>query len=172
MRKASECLAESRDALVAAVHGLTEGQFQFKQAPERWCIAEIIEHVALIEGRVVAIIERMKEMPDSSPESDKEEMDQRILNEIPKRLRKIQAPPPVIPTNGWTGEEGLAHFLECREHTSKLVSSPVLRGPLVPHPIFGPWDGYQWLLAAAAHSSRHIHQIMEVKTDPNFPSRG
>ena len=30
-------------------------------------------------------------------------------------------------------------------------------------------DGYQWILAAAAHCDRHTKQILEVRADPNFP---
>jgi hypothetical protein len=32
-------------------------------------------------------------------------------------------------------------------------------------------DGYQWILAVAAHSARHTQQILEVKADPKFPGR-
>jgi hypothetical protein len=31
-------------------------------------------------------------------------------------------------------------------------------------------DGYQWVLATAAHTERHTKQILEVKSDPNFPA--
>jgi hypothetical protein len=40
----------------------------------------------------------------------------------------------------------------------------------VDHPVLGPLDGYEWILAAAAHSERHTKQILEVKADPNFPA--
>jgi hypothetical protein len=30
-------------------------------------------------------------------------------------------------------------------------------------------DGYQWLLAAAAHAERHTKQILEVKAGADFP---
>jgi hypothetical protein len=39
----------------------------------------------------------------------------------------------------------------------------------MPNPFFGPWDGYQWLLAVASHTTRHTGQILEVKAHPNFP---
>jgi hypothetical protein len=40
---------------------------------------------------------------------------------------------------------------------------------VIPHPFFGFWDGYHWLLAAAAHGSRHAGQIAEIKSHPDFP---
>ena len=30
-------------------------------------------------------------------------------------------------------------------------------------------DGYQWILAAAAHVQRHTNQMLEVKAHKNFP---
>jgi hypothetical protein len=30
-------------------------------------------------------------------------------------------------------------------------------------------DGYQWILAAAAHTERHAKQMLEVKADDDFP---
>jgi hypothetical protein len=54
--------------------------------------------------------------------------------------------------------------------TAELLSvARNLRGHVLPHPVFGPWDGYQWILAAGCHSARHTGQILEVKADPNFP---
>jgi len=35
--------------------------------------------------------------------------------------------------------------------------------------VFGPWDGYQWLLATGLHTARHNEQIREIKGDVNFP---
>jgi hypothetical protein len=30
-------------------------------------------------------------------------------------------------------------------------------------------DAYEWVLFLTAHSERHLKQIQEVKSDPNFP---
>jgi hypothetical protein len=30
-------------------------------------------------------------------------------------------------------------------------------------------DGYEWALAAGAHTERHTRQILEVRADANFP---
>jgi hypothetical protein len=55
-------------------------------------------------------------------------------------------------------------------HLSATLDAPLLRGRVWPHPLFGLWDGYQWLLATAAHTERHIQQIREAKADHNFPT--
>lgn len=51
-----------------------------------------------------------------------------------------------------------------------LVEAPALRGHVIPHPFLGPWDGYQWILAAGAHGARHTAQIEEVKASAGFPA--
>ncbi|MCU1309306.1 MAG: hypothetical protein JWO20_431 [Candidatus Angelobacter sp.] len=167
--KASRYLTETRDALVDSATTLSPSQWDFKPAPDRWSIAEIIEHVVLIEGRVHTIVGKMDEAPLCDPDCNLAQIEDFILAEVPQRSTKLQAPPHVSPTRRWAGPEALAHFSESREKTIQLLATSVLRGHVVPHPIFGPWDGYQWLLAAAAHSSRHTDEIREVKADSNYP---
>jgi hypothetical protein len=167
--KASRYLTETGEALVDSARGLSSSQWDFKPAPERWSIAEIIEHVVLIEGRVHAIVSKLDEAPLCDPESNLAGIDDFIVNEVPIRSTKLQAPAHVSPTHRWPGPEALEHFIESREKTIQLLATSVLRGHVVPHPIFGPWDGYQWLVAAAAHSARHTDQIREVKADSKFP---
>ena len=38
-------LTQTRNDLVSALEGLSEAQLDFKPAPERWSIAEIVEHI-------------------------------------------------------------------------------------------------------------------------------
>ena len=58
-----------------------------------------------------------------------------------------------------------------RAQTVTLFKSTAdLRDHAINHPVFGQLDGYEWVLAVAAHSARHTKQILEVKADPNFPA--
>ena len=131
--------------------------------------AEILEHLALIEGRVHAIIGNMSSAPEAESTGKQIEMDEVILNEVPKRSTKLKAPEPVCPEGRWSGEEALQCFLTSRERTMQLLAAPLLRGRVRPHPLFGPWDGYQWLLATGSHTARHTDQIREIKADVHFP---
>jgi hypothetical protein len=167
--KASRYLTETRDALVDSAAGLSPSQWDFKTAPDRWSIAEIIEHVVVIENRVHAIVGKMDEASLSDPDNNPAQMDDFIFAEVPKRSTKIQAPAQVSPTGRWPGPEAIVHFVESRQKTIQLLATSSLRGHVFPHPVFGPWDGYQWLLAVAAHSARHTEQIREVKADSKFP---
>ncbi len=167
--KASRHLSVTRDALVESVTGLTALQWGFRPTYESWSITENLEHLVLIEGRVHAIIGNMSSAPEAESASKQSEMDEVILNEVPKRSTKVKAPEPVCPEGRWSGVEALQHFLSSRERTMQLLAAPLLRGRVRPHPLFGAWDGYQWLLATGSHTARHTEQIREIKADANFP---
>jgi uncharacterized damage-inducible protein DinB len=167
--EAARYLRDTRDALVDSVAGLSAQQWEFKPTAERWSIGEIVEHLVLIEGRVHGIVGRMGEAPEPPAEWDQAQVDALVLREVPNRSIKVQAPAALCPTQGWGRTEALERFCQIREQTVQLLSSAALRGHVLPHPLLGPWDGYQWLIAAGAHGLRHTGQILEVKASANFP---
>lgn len=166
---ASRHLSVTRGFLLESVGGLSPAQWNFKPATDAWSAAENMEHIVLIESNIHAIIEGMNETSEPAPEGDRREMDEFILNQIPKRSRKVNASARAWPTGRWSGPEAVQHFVECREQSIRLLLTRQLRARAYPHPLFGLWDGYQWLLAAASHGARHTEQIREMKADSNFP---
>ena len=163
-------LSQSCERVVAAVTGLSETQWQFKSAPDRWSVAEVVEHLAVIEERIHLVLARMETAPAANPEHDVRKGDARVLRGIPDRSRKISAPTHLLPTGRWTPEAALEQYCEARKKTAAIAAaSPCLRGRVIEHPVLGPLDGHQWLLATSAHSVRHTEQILEVKAAPNFP---
>jgi hypothetical protein len=168
--RASRHLAIARGYLLDSVSGLSDSQWNFSPDNDTWSIAGNVEHLVLIEGRVHAIIGNMINAPEAEPGHKESEMDDFIISEVPKRSVKVKASSiAVCPANRWTGPEALESFIAGREQTMQLLTAPLLRGRVMPHPFFGAWDGYQWLLAVASHSLRHTNQICEVKAHPDFP---
>ena len=166
---ASRHLSVTRGFLLESVGALSPAQWDFKPASDAWSAAENMEHIVLVESGIHAIIEGMNEAFGPPPEGDRREMDAFILNQIPKRSRKGKASARACPTGRWTGPEALQQFVQYREQSARLLVTRRLRAHAFPHPLFGPWDGYQWLLAAGSHGARHTEQIREVKADRNFP---
>ena len=46
-QKAIHVLTKTRQTLLDAVDGVTESQARWKPAPDRWCILEYVEHLAV-----------------------------------------------------------------------------------------------------------------------------
>lgn len=169
-QRAAAYLTRTRDCLLQVIADLTDTQWHFKPAPERWSAAEILEHLVLVEDRVHGLIERMPEAPCADADRNNAEVEKIILTEVPRRSPKYSAPPPILPSNATHPAELLKRFVELRSVTIQLLETALaLRGHVAPHPVLGLCDGYQWILAASAHTARHTAQVLEVKADPGFP---
>lgn len=164
-------LQQTRDGVVAATKGLSDAQMKFKSAPDRWSVAETLEHIALAEDYLRQNIMQLMKAPAGPADRDTAKVDAMILSMVPDRSQKRQAPGPLVPTGRWTPAETLAHFLDSRAKTIELLqSTPDLREHVSSdNPFQQPMDPYQWLLFIAAHSERHTKQILEVKADSSFP---
>ena len=169
-QRAAAYLTRTKDSLLHVISDLTDTQWHFKPAADRWSVAEILEHLVLIEHRVHGIIEHMPEAPCADADRNNAEIEKIILTEVPRRSPKYTAPPHVSPMHETLPAELLKSFVEHRAATIELLeTAPALRGHVAPHPILGLWDGYQWILAASAHTARHTAQILEVKAEAGFP---
>lgn len=164
-------LDQIRDGVVAATAGLSEAQLKFKAAPDRWSVAETLEHIAKSEEFLFRnVTDNVMKAPAGSAGRDTAKTDAAILATIPDRSHKAKAPEALVPTSSWTPAESLDHFLKIHARmTAFLASTSDLREHVADSPFGQPWDTYEWVLFIAAHSERHTKQILEVKADPNFP---
>ncbi len=168
--KAEHYLIATRDQLLKTVSGLSDAQWQFKPGPDCWSVGEIMEHIVIVENRVHGIVEGMKDAAAADPGRDNSAVDEAVFTQVPQRTMKMKAPERICPTGQWDRTEALERFAVSRSRTLHLLAqSPALRGHVVPHPVLGPMDGYQWILAAAGHAARHTAQIAEVKASAGFP---
>jgi len=169
--KGVQYLQQTRDGVVDAVKGLSEAQLKFKPGPDRWSVAETLEHIALAEDFIFQnVTDKIMKAQAAATTRDTAKIDAGVLAMIPDRSHKAQAPPPLVPTGRWTPAATLEHFLASRAKTIEfLQTTPDLRQHVVDSPLGQPLDAYEWLLFIGAHSERHTKQILEVKADPNFP---
>ena len=169
-RQGLQILLESRDGLADAVKGLSDAQWNFKPGPDRWSIAEVLEHTTVTTQLVCTIFPKLAQAP-APPERDEKQVDAMLLAKLPDRSVKFNAPEQLQPTGRWTPAAALERYnASWKELSDVLRTSSDLRGHAVKHPAFGPLDGYQWILAAAEHTKRHTSQILEVKQDPRYPA--
>lgn len=177
--KAVAELEGSKKAFLDATKGLSETQWNFKPAPERWSVRECAEHIALSEGFIFGVITQriMAAPPNPEKKAAAVGKDDKIVAMLQDRSHKATAPEPIDPSKNppMTGDEAVKHFVENRAKTIDYVKTTKddLRDHLFDHPVpaIGTLDAYQWILLTSGHSRRHTLQILEVKADPNFPKQ-
>ena len=166
-------LHAGRKLLLDAVAGLSEAQWNFKPAPDRWSVSEVAEHITLAEDFLFNASQQILTSP-ATPEKKAEVQgkDEIVLTKTLDRSRKGTAPEPLVPSHKWAShQEMIEQYKKSRDRTIAYVSTTQdeLRSHFYKHPAYDLLDAYQWLLFMAAHSERHILQLKEVKADPNFP---
>jgi hypothetical protein len=171
--RALQYLETTKKGVLDATKGLSEAQWNYKPAPDRWSVAEIMEHLAAAEDMLRGLTqEQVMKSPAVAvrAEAETKKADDSVLTMVPDRSHKAQAPEPLKPTNRFgSATAAQKHFVESRTTTEEyLKSTPGLRAHLFDSPM-GKLDGYEWLLFTGAHSERHTKQMLEVKADPNFP---
>ena len=164
----------THDNFIKSISGLSQKQWTFKPAPDRWSVAEVAEHITVSETTIMGLIQHPLMQSPAAPEKREQVRgkEQIILQRMPDRSHKAQAPEMLRPTGRWATEADLAKaFEDARKANMDYVrtTSDDLRDHFYDHPAFGTLDGYQWLVLLATHSARHTAQIEEVKADPNFP---
>jgi hypothetical protein len=167
-------LESTKKGVVEATKGLSDAQWNFKAAPDRWSIAEVIEHLAAAEDMIRGMNQEQVMKTPAIPARDSAELqkiDAMVVAMVPDRSHKIQAPEPLKPTNRFgSPTDAQKHFLESRATTEEYLKTATdLRAHAIDSPMGVKLDGYEWILLIAAHSERHTKQMLEVKADPNFP---
>ncbi|HXW56219.1 MAG TPA: DinB family protein [Candidatus Cybelea sp.] len=161
-------LEESRERLLRTTRGLSREQLQHKPAPDRWSIAEILEHVAFVEGRILAGIDRALQRPSTVPHGMD---DDTMVEKAVDRTARLRGPDVVAPSGRWPHDKLLSEFESVRKRSIEFAKTTTreLREHSYSHPFFGELDCYQWLLLIPAHGERHRMQAEEVIADAGFP---
>ena len=169
--RALQYLESTKKAVLEATKGLSDAQWNFKAGPDRWSIAQVMEHLAAAEDYIRGMVVEKVMLAPAVPGRDVKKIDDGVIAMVPDRSQKVQAPEPLVPTNRFGSPDGsLKHFVESREKTEDfLKTTPGLRDHAVDSPMGVKMDGYEFVLLIAAHSERHTKQIQEVKADPNYP---
>jgi hypothetical protein len=168
-------LHTSRDKFMSVIEGVSAVQAKYKPSPEQWSILELAEHIAISDESLRGLIRRALKTP-AQPEvmEQVQANDYRYHREFrphPKGVNK--APESMCPHDRFPRlADAAAEFNKQREETIVYANQTqdALRGHMSPHPVFGPMDAYQWLMACSLHVESHSHQIEEVKKDPGYPA--
>jgi CubicO group peptidase (beta-lactamase class C family) len=166
-----ELLSKSEGEMMQYISGLSDAQWSFKPAPERWSIGEVVEHIVLAEGMMFDLVIKSVDA-EANPKWEETLAKTAILKAaLPNRSRRVDAPGAIQPKGAMTREAALARFKEQRARIGAYArdTTKPLKAHTATNPFFGDLNAHQWLLYVPLHTIRHNQQIAEVKTTPTFP---
>jgi hypothetical protein len=153
-------------ARLEAVAGAGDGQESLRPSADAWSVAEIAEHLAIIEERLSRLFPVMLTKAEAGGlqrSADKPFQPVSVAAMIEQSAReKYTAPETARPTGSVSIQDSLARLEHSREAIRALqprLEALDLTDVTYPHPAFGPMSAYQWLIFIGAHEDRHLRQI-------------
>src|SRR5579864_5942973 len=131
-------LTDSSEQLHRMGAGLSGEQWHYRAEPGRWSVAECVEHITFVEGRVLGLIEStLKSGPDTSKSAAMK--DDALVADVAGRVTRFQAPEFLEPTGRWPHEQLLKEFDLVRQRTHDFAANTTvdLRQRFFPHRVFG-----------------------------------
>jgi hypothetical protein len=72
--RAKKYLEKTREDFLNAARSLSRDQLEYKPSPDRWSVAEALEHIIIVEGRVLGMIEKtVQQAPNASKSAFEDE---------------------------------------------------------------------------------------------------
>lgn len=155
--------------LTDEVSHLSSAQLNYRPAPDKWTVAEVVQHLAIAEPNYWKLFQdALKEPPKKL---DKQANDADVLWYGIDRTHHDKTSADENPKDQTIdAAQALKTFLAMHARLLEVArsSDADLRGHAVPE-----WgvDAYQCLLEISTHEQRHILQIREIKANPGFPKK-
>ncbi len=166
-----------RERLRRRVENLNDAQQNFRASDGTWSIAELIEHLSIIETNMCALTNKLLAQAEAT--GARASLDLKIgpisMQQYVEQAsgEKYQAPERVSPGGGIPVTESLAKMQRTRESLRALqprLEAADLSHTSFPHPVFGALDLYKWLAFIGMHEERHLRQIEAIANAPEFDS--
>jgi hypothetical protein len=158
-----------RAELQVAIESVTPELRQTKPDASQWSIAQVLDHLAIIDRRVgLGMKKWLSEARDKGIGAETETSS--VLNSVPTekiidRSRRVEAPAEIRPSDQVDAETAWSALVSARENLRAAFLSGdglALAEVIQPHPVLGPINLYQWMLFVGSHEARHTDQIREI----------
>lgn len=170
---------EAQDTLIGLITGMSDEQWNFRSAPDRWSVAECVEHIVRTEQAVLAGIQAAAAGPPNPEwyaQTNGKNMlvRQAVLTRNPRGAGSpFKAPYEVSPTEHWDRAHAIREFYKAHGALRAFVETAprAIKNRTFPNPFpeIGMMNAHDWLTLAALHVRRHSMQIEEVQADPKYP---
>ena len=169
---------DAQDMLLGLITGLSDEQWNFKQAPDRWSVAECTEHIVRSQRLLLEAAQSAMAAPENPDWAEKtagkNAFVRRVMpNRNPGGAGGAQAPQEIVPTENWNRGRAIEEFYKiqgvCRAYMETVDREVKNHTFDHPFPVFGTLSAYDWLIYIPLHTVRHSKQIIEVQSDQNYP---
>lgn len=164
--EAVEELNAAQQRMLDVLHALPDAVRAAPPQGEAWSIAQIIEHIVLVEDSCGRLISTLSAQAADSIETDDSSL-RDCLNDfgVYDPEQRLVAPSRVSPVANVPLEESLSAQALGRERLLAALtkaSGRALATVSFPHPLLGSMNGYQWIHLIAHHQRRHTAQMQRV----------
>jgi uncharacterized damage-inducible protein DinB len=122
--QAVQYFEQTRSRVIEVTRGLSEAQWRFKPAPDRWSIQQNLEHMVIVEERVLGPIrEQLAQASAPAADRDHQVVDRIIFEDFPDRSIKAKAPEFIEPTGQWLLSESLDRLSRNYERLTAFVET-------------------------------------------------
>jgi len=165
---------QAQTRFIAAVSNLTEAQANFRPDENQWTIAEIVEHVSIVNDGFLRLTHKLLKEAESAARPPKADLNlgHTSLDENGQQRGAFPAPERVRPKGGVSVEDSLAKLRASLAGIVEIqprLEAVDLSEQVIPHPALGPFNAYQWLVLLGEHEDRHRGQIERLKAVAGFP---
>lgn len=158
-------LTDSEMAVKKVAEEATEALFLKKPNDTSWSMAELVEHIIMVEKGILGTIQKMGAKASTEPVVSNID-DAKIVKLISNRGMKVKAPEYFVPKGIFTSKKmALEAFRAHREGIKNFITTTTI--PLenigFPHFVVGMLNGESWFTFMAGHCMRHADQMAEIK---------
>ena len=176
--RALDDLDATREAFIARVDGMADGQRAFRPAPDAWSPVEVAEHVWRTEKGLAWGLDRQVQAGD-----DRRDLGPRRPGGIDRlaaamrsgevRMRVPERSVPYIAPQGTSWDEVRAGWRAAGDEWRRVaatVPDGLADVGVLSHPVAGPLTPAEGARFAALHAEHHGHQLDRVEAADGFPA--
>jgi len=162
MQRSLKRLDAVHKKLIETVSPLEPALFSERSSEDEWSVAEIVQHLCLVEERVIKDLKRELAKEPQSIGFLKRLVPTSIVS---SRLVRVKAPKAVNPVAVLEKDVAIENFNRARNSLKELCAAhgqDRFRKLVFKHPFLGDIDGVATISLVGYHEQRHYKQIREV----------
>jgi hypothetical protein len=162
------------EAVEQTVRSLSDSQLAFRPSPDAWSVAEIVEHLAIVEPGMLRVVSSLAEKASPRNVSSPAAIDEVTLDDGIRTVAtgKVRTRPEAVPTGSVPAGQSLESLRAIQSALQELrarLAGVDVSSVTFMHRALGDLTLGQWCAFIGAHEARHLVQIRSVISSAGFP---